>query len=181
MESCSHLSELLWHNARAHEQESGLVTIEDVLVCIRRQLDLDAETEHDVLEELRAHLEDAVADARVRGKDEGQAIAQAAARFGAPEVGAELQSTHAGWGTADGVIAAALPVLCTLVLRWMVFSPGGTAVGWQEILTRPAFWTVALVALLVPLLRFSRWRYALASWAVFWGLSVTFMVWSAVR
>jgi hypothetical protein len=86
-----------------------------------------------------------------------------------------------GWGTADGVIAAALPVLCTLVLRWMVFSPGGTAVGWQEILTGPAFWAVALAALLVPLLRFSRWRYALVSWAVFWGLSVAYMVGSAVR
>ena len=157
------------------------MTIDDVLVCVRQQLDLDAETEYDVLEELRAHLEDAVADAQARGADEGQAIAEIATRFGVPEIGAELQSTHAGWGTADGVIAAALPVLCTLILRWMVFSPGGTAVGWQEILTRPAFWVIALVALLVPLLRFSRWRYALVSWAVFWGLSVTFMVGSAMR
>jgi len=157
------------------------VTIDDVLVSIRRQLDLDAETEYDVLEELCAHLEDAVADARARGVDEGQAMAQAAARFGIPEIGAELQSTHMGWGTADGVIAAALPVLCTLILRWMVFSPGGTAVGWQEILVRPAFWAIALAALLVPLLRFSRWRHALVSWDVFWGLSVTFVVWSAVR
>jgi hypothetical protein len=157
------------------------MTIEDVLSDIRAQLELEAETECEVMEEIRAHLEDAVTNARARGLDEDQALAQVAARFGVEELGRELQAAHAGWGTADGVIAAALPVLCALVLRWVVFAPDGTAAGWQEILTGPVFWGMALVALLVPLLRFSRWRYALVSWAFFWGLSVAFIAWSAAR
>jgi hypothetical protein len=155
--------------------------IDGVLTRIRASLNLEAEREHDLLEEIRAHLEDAVEAARARGVDEETALMQAAARFGVEEVGRELQAAHVGWGTADGVIAAGLPVLCALILRWLVFAPDGTAVGWQEVLVRPAFWAVAVVALLFPLLRLSRWRYALVSWTVFWGLSVVFFAWPALR
>jgi len=152
-----------------------------VLERVRAELDLDAKTERELLEELRGHLEDAVAAARARGLDEEAALAEAAARFGVDEVAQELQAAHLGWGTADGVIAAALPVVCALVLRWLVFAPDGTAVEWQEVLVRPAFWVVALAALVIPLLKFPRWRYALASWAFFWALSVVFFAWPALR
>jgi hypothetical protein len=155
--------------------------IDDVLAHIRVHLNLEAEREHDLLEEIRAHLEDAVEAARTRGLDEETALMRAAARFGVEEVGQELQAAHVGWGTADGVVAAGLPVLCALILRWLVFAPDGTAVGWQEVLARPAFWVVAVVALLFPLLRFPRWRYALVSWTIFWGLSVVFVAWPALR
>ncbi len=157
------------------------MTVDDVLARVRARLDLDAETERELLEELRDHLEDAVAAARARGLDEEKALAEAATRFGVEEVGRELQATHAGWGTADGVVAAALPVVCALALRWLVFAPDGTAVGWQEVLVRPAFWVVSLAALVVPLLKFPRWRYALVSWAFFWALSVIFFAWPALR
>jgi hypothetical protein len=155
--------------------------IEHVLARIRAQMNLDRETEHEVLEEIRAHLEDVVAEAKAQGLDESEALAQAATRFGLEEVGAELQEVHAGWGTADAVVAAGLPVVCALVLRWMVFAPDGTALGWQQVLVRPAFWTVALAALLVPLLKFERWRYALVSWGFFWIMTVIFALGSAVR
>ena len=157
------------------------MTVDDILARVRARLDLDAEMERELLEELRDHLEDAVAAARARGLDEEKALAEAATRFGVEEVGRELQATHAGWGTADGVVAAALPVVCALALRWLVFAPNGTAVGWQEVLVRPAFWVVSLAALIVPLLRFPRWRYALVSWAFFWALSVIFFVLPALR
>ncbi len=157
------------------------MNIDDVLDSIRTGLDLEAETEYELLEEVRAHLEDAVAAARARGLDEEAALAEAAARFGVDEVGRELQAAHMGWGTADGVVAAALPVVCALVLRWLVFAPDGTAVGWREVLVRPAFWVVAVAALTVPLLRFPRWRYALVSWAFFWVLSMIFFAWPALR
>jgi len=157
------------------------VTVDDILARVRARLDLDAEMERELLEELRDHLEDAVAAARARGLDEEKALAEAATRFGVEEVGRELQAAHAGWGTADGVVAAALPVVCALALRWLVFAPNGTAVGWQEVLVRPAFWVVSLAALIVPLLRFPRWRYALVSWAFFWALSVIFFVLPALR
>ncbi len=156
--------------------------LDDILARLRAQMDLDAETEHEVLAEIRDHLEEAVAQARARGVDEATALAQAAARFGLEEeVGRALQAAHAGWGTADAVIAAGLPVVCALVLRWLTFAPDGTALGWPQLLSRPAFWIVALAALLIPLLRFERWRYALVTWAVFWGLTVVFATLPALR
>jgi len=155
--------------------------VDHMLERVRAQLDLDAQMEHELLEELQGHLEDAVATARAQGLDEDEALAEVAARFGVEEVGQELQVAHLGWGTADGVVAAALPVICALALRWLVFAPDGTAVGWREVLVQPAFWIVSLAVLVVPLLKFPRWRYALVSWVFFWVLSVIFFALPAVR
>jgi hypothetical protein len=155
--------------------------IDEVLAHIATQMNLDRETEHEVLEEIRSHLEEAVSEAQAQGTEETEALAQAAARFGAEEVGLTLHEVHAGWGTADAVIAAGLPVVCALILRWLVFAPDGTALGWQQVLIRPAFLIIALVALLVPLLKFERWRYALICWGFFWTITVIFALSSAVR
>jgi hypothetical protein len=156
--------------------------IEDLLDRIRAQMDVDCEIEHEVLVEIRDHLEEALAEARAAGLSDDEALAQAAARFGLEaEVGRELQAAHAGWGTADAVIAAGLPVVCALLLRWLAFAPDGTAVGWPHLLSRPAFWIVALVALMIPLLKFERWRYALVTWVLFWGLTVLFVALPALR
>jgi hypothetical protein len=161
--------------------ETGRMTVDEILARIREHTELEAETEHEVIEEIRSHLEEAVEAARARGLDERAALAEAATRLGVDDVGPALQAAHVGWGTADGVIAAALPVLCAVLLRWVVFSPDGSVAGWHEILERPVFWVVSLALLLVPLLRFSRWRYAVAGWAIFWVLSVVFAVWPALR
>jgi hypothetical protein len=156
--------------------------IETLLARIGAQMELDGETEQEVLAEIRVHLEEAAAAARAEGLDEAQALAQAAARFGAvDEIARELQTAHAGWGAADAVVAAALPVICALILRWLTFAPGGTALGWPQLLSRPAFWIVAVAALLIPLLKFERWRYALAAWAIFWGLTVILVTLPALR
>ncbi len=156
--------------------------IEGLLDRIHTQMDLDVETEREVLAEIRDHLEEAVAQARAEGLDEAEALARAAARFGLEEeVGRALQAAHAGWGTADAVIAAALPVIGALILRWLVFAPDGTALGWPELLSRPAFWIVAVAVLLIPLLKFERWRYALATWVLFWGLTVLFVMLPALQ
>jgi hypothetical protein len=156
--------------------------IEGLLDRIHTQMDLDVETEQEVLAEIRDHLEEAVAQARAEGLDESEALARAAARFGLEEeVGQALQAAHAGWGTADAVIAAALPVVGALILRWLAFAPDGTALGWPELLSRPAFWIVALAVLLIPLLKFERWRYALVTWVLFWGLTVIFVMLPALR
>ena len=42
-------------------------------------------------------------------------------------------------------------------------------------------WAIALAALLIPLLRFERWRYALATWVLFWSLTVLFVALPAQR
>jgi hypothetical protein len=157
------------------------VTIDDVLERIRAQMNLEAEREYELLEEMRGHLEEAMADGRARGLSAEEALARAAARFGVEEVGQELQATHEGWGALEGIAAASLPVLFALLLRWLVFAPDGTFVGWREMVSKPAFWAVAIIALLVPLWRFPRRRYALISWAVFWGLSVVIIVGGAVQ
>lgn len=154
--------------------------IDEVLARIRGSLDLEAETEHEVLEEIRAHLQEAVARAQACGLDQQEALALAAARFGVEETARQLRETHAGRGTLEGIAAAALPVLFTLALRWLIFAPDGTCVGWRERLSHPTLWAVAAIALLFPLLRFPRRRYALAGWAVFWGLSVLIAVSQAV-
>ncbi len=156
--------------------------IDDLLARIGAQMDLDGEMEQEVLAEIRDHLEEAVAEAQADGLDEAAALSRAAARFGLEEeVGRELQAAHAGWGTADAVVAAALPVLGALILRWLAFAPDGTALGWPQLLSRPAFWIVALAALLIPLLKFERWRYALATWVLFWTLTVIFVALPALR
>lgn len=155
--------------------------IEELLARIRTQMDLDGETEYQVLAEIRDHLEEAIVRAQAEGLDEATALAEVAARFGLEEVGTELQAVHAGWGTADAVIAAGLPVVCALVLRWLAFAPDGTALGWPQLLNRPAFWIVAVAALLIPLLKLERWRYALVTWAIFWTLTVMFVALPALR
>jgi hypothetical protein len=157
------------------------IELEVLLARIRAQMELDSETEHEVLSELRAHLQEALAEARASGLDHEQALAHVAERFGLEQVGRELQATHAGWGTADAVIAAGLPALCALVLRWLVFAPDGTALGWAQVLNRPSFWVVALLMLLLPLLKFGRWRYAMAGWLIFWTLTVVYVAWPALR
>ncbi len=157
------------------------MTIDDVLNQIQANLGLEAETEHEVLEEIRGHLEEAVAAARARGLDETQALQQAATAFGVEQATAELHATHAGRGTLEGVAAAALPVIFALVLRWLIFAPDGTADQWRELLSQPTLILIAGVAILYPLLRFPRRRYALALWAFFWGLSLITVMWPALR
>jgi hypothetical protein len=156
--------------------------IDDLVSRIRAQMELDSETEREVLAEIRDHLEDSLSEARASGLGEAEALAQVASRFGVEEeIGQGLQAVHAGWGTADAVIAAALPVAGALILRWLAFAPDGTALGWPALLGRPAFWIVALAVLVIPMLKFERWRYALVAWALFWILSVLCVAWPAVR
>ncbi len=157
-------------------------SLERLLDRVRAQMELDSETEHEVMAEIRGHLEEALTEARDSGLDESEALAEVRRRFGVGErVGQELQATHVGWGTADAVIASGVPVVCALVLRWLAFAPDGTALGWPRLLNRPSFWVVALLSLLVPLLKLERWRHALAGWVLFWALTVLFVAGPALR
>jgi hypothetical protein len=155
--------------------------IDQVLARILAQMNLDSETEREVLDEIRSHLEEAVAAARARGLDPAAALTEAAARFGVDEIGLKLQEAHAGWVTADAILAAGLPVVCTLVLRWLIFAPDGTALNWPQIITRPIVWLVAGVALVVPMLIFEDRRYALATWVFFWAITITSLVLPSLR
>ncbi len=157
------------------------MTIDDVLNQIQANLGLEAEAEHEVLEEIRGHLEEAVAAGRARGLDDEHALREAATAFGVEQAARELHATHAGWGTLEGVAAAALPVMLALALRWLIFAPNGTADAWRQLLSPPTLLIIAATAILIPLLRFPRRRYALALWVFFWGLSLVTVIWPTLR
>lgn len=157
------------------EQLPLKLTIPRVLAAIRAEMDLTRETERDLLEEIEGHLEDALAAAVERGEDEEQALLDVVEAFGLAEVGQALQAVHAPWESADAIIACALPVLAALILRWLVFAPDGSAIGWEALLVRPAFWVTAMAILLIPIIHFRRWSYALVSWGFFWAVTIIFM------
>lgn len=152
------------------------LAIDQVLEKIRQQLNLTKPTERDLLDEIRTHLEDVVDEAVSQGRDAHQALVQAAEEFGVEETGLQLQQVHRDRESLDALALIILPVLCALVLRWLTFAPDGSALGWPQLLVRPGFWAASTAALLVPFLYFTRWRLALLGWAIFWLLSVIFIV-----
>lgn len=157
------------------------VTIDQVMEEISQHLRLSKETEHEVLAEIRTHLEDAVSEARATGGDEQLALLKAAEKFGIKEVGDQLQEVHANWESVEVILATALPLVFALILRWLAFAPGGSAIDWAKVLTESGFWIVAVTALIIPGLLFRRWRLALVGWGVFWFLTVIFIVFPSVN
>jgi hypothetical protein len=152
------------------------VTVDQVLGNISIHLHLSKETEHELLAEIRTHLEDVLANAVSNGEDEQTALLQAAEQFGVDEVGTELQEIHAKRDSIDAIVASALPVLLALVLRWLIFAPDGSALGWHLLLIRPEVWIVAATALVLPVICFRRLRFAVVGWGIFWFLTVIFIL-----
>jgi hypothetical protein len=157
------------------------LTIDQVLANISMHLHLNKETEHEVLAEIRTHLEDAVAGAAAKGEDEQTALLKAAEQFGIDEVGPQLQEVHADWDSIDAITATALPVLFALILRWLAFAPDGSTIEWTRLLVQPGLWIVAATALILPVLCFRRWRFALVGWGFFWLLTVIFVIFPSIK
>lgn len=157
------------------------VTIDKVLEEIGKHLRLSKESEHEVLVEIRTHLEDAMGEARAKGGDEQLALLKAAEKFGVDEVGNELQEVHANWESVEVILATALPLMFALILRWLAFAPGGSAIDWAQVSTESGFWILAVAALIVPALLFRRWRLALVGWGVFWFLTVIFVIFPSIN
>jgi hypothetical protein len=157
------------------------MTVDQVLAKIGERLHLSKETEHEVLAEIRTHLEDTISAAAARGEDEQAALRKAAERFGIPEASAELQALHNNHDGVEAILATALPVVFALILRWMSFAPDGSAMNWRQILTQPGFYLLAAVALIIPALCFHRWRYALVGWGIFWLLTVLFVIFPSIN
>jgi hypothetical protein len=156
-------------------------TIDDVLLKIAANLHLSKETEHEMLAEIRTHLEEAVAEAVGKGTDEQTALLNAAEQFGVEQAAAELQEVHIGQESLDAIAMVAVPVLFALLLRWLAFTPEGSARNWQQLLTRPGFWIIAATSLIIPGLWFRRRRYALAGWIFFWLLTVIFIIFPSIN
>ncbi len=154
--------------------------LDQVMAKIGKRLHLSKETEYEVLAEVRTHLEDAIADAAAEGGDEQLALLKAAERFGIDEASAELQEVHANRESIDAITAVVLPVLFALVLRWLAFAPGGSALDWRQLLARPGFCIVAVAVLIIPIAFFYRRRFILAVWGVFWLLTVIFVIFPSI-
>jgi len=150
--------------------------INQLLATIEAELTLSQETKLDLLTELRDHLEDAWETAVANGEDPETALHKVISHFGGAEVGRALQQVHAQWESSEAILACLIPVLATLVLRWVLFLPDGTVAGWQSVLAQPAFWIVALALLLIPVLQFQRWRYVLVNWGFFWIVTLIFIL-----
>lgn len=152
-----------------------MLTIDSILHQIRGELNLSSETEREVLDEIRTHFEDAVEEGKQNGLDNQVILREAAEQFGISITSEALKHVHMQWESADAVIACIVPTAAALILRWLAFAPNGSAIGWQNLLLRPAFWIVALVCLLIPILQFNHWRYAMVSWGIFWFFTVIFV------
>lgn len=161
------------HHMSAPEPQT---TINQLLSVIEAELTLSQETKHELLAELRDHLEDAWETAVANHEDPQAALSKIAARFGGAEVGQALQRVHAQWESSEAILACLIPVFATLVLRWILFVPDGTVAGWHSVLAQPAFWIVALALLLIPILQFQRWRYVLVNWGFFWIVTLIFVL-----
>lgn len=150
-------------------------TISRLLATIAAELTLSQETKQELLSELHDHLEDAWETAVANGEDSETALHKAIHRFGGAEVGQALQQVHAQWESSEAILACLIPVLAALVLRWVLFTPDGAVAGWQSVLAQPAFWTVAMAMLFIPVLQFQRWRYVLVNWGFFWIVTLIFI------
>jgi hypothetical protein len=161
------------HQRHMNEHEPH-PTIEQLLITIEAELTVSGETKQELLAELRDHLHDAWETAVANGEDEVTAVKKVTEHFGGAGVGKALQRVHAQWESGEAILACLIPVFAALVLRWLLFAPGGSVAGWQNVLVQPAFWIVALAVLLVPVLYFQRWRYILINWTFFWLITIIF-------
>ncbi len=152
------------------------MTIDSLLEQIRSQLNLSKEEEWELLEEIRAHLEDAVADAEMHGKDRTTALLKAAEDFGVLESSIALQQVHKGSEMTHVILMCIVPVFFTLVLRWLIFAADGTTAGWPTLFSRPTRVLIAGVLFVLPLTQCRRWPYVAAAWTFFWTISVIFIV-----
>ncbi|GJM42121.1 MAG: hypothetical protein DHS20C20_24030 [Ardenticatenaceae bacterium] len=158
------------------DSQEPQATINQLLAEIAAELTLSQETKQELLTELRDHLEDAWETAVANNQDPTSALQIIVRRFGGAEVGHALQQVHAQWESSEAILACLIPVLATLVLRWVLFTPAGAMAGWQSVLVQPAFWLVAFALLLIPVLHFQRWRYVLVNWGFFWVVTLIFVL-----
>jgi len=161
--------------------EGSDLGIDGVLQQIADGLKLSTQTERELLEEIRGHLEDAQADAIRQGHDPRQALHEVADRFGIKLASKALQDEHAPWESADAIVACILPVGGALILRWLTFVPAGSAANWNYLLRQPFVWVMAILVLLGSLIYYHRWRYALTVWGFFWALSLIFVAFGASK
>lgn len=141
--------------------------LERYLAEVAGQLSVDPATEREILQEIQAHLEEAVAEIQEDGLGGEESLALAMEDFGdAREVGRMLGRLYSD-SANQAVLAAFLPVALALTFKWILLPLLSALSHWQGSPTPFIFACLAILALLVPGLTFKRWRYGYAVWAFF--------------
>jgi hypothetical protein len=141
--------------------------LERYLSEIASQLNVDPVEEREILDELRSHLEEAIAEMPEEGLGRQERVTVILQRFGeAREVGRLLGRQHSD-SAHQAVLAAILPVALAITFKWMLLPLLRDVAHWQSSPTPVIFACLALLALLVPGLTFKRWRYGYSVWAFF--------------
>jgi hypothetical protein len=141
--------------------------LERYLAQVASQLSVDPTTEREILQEIRAHLEEAATELQEAGLGGAESWALAQERFGkAREVGRMLGRLHSD-SANQAVLAAFMPVALAVTFKWVVLPLLGNVARWQGNPTPVILSCLAVLALLVPGLTFKNWRYGYAVWAFF--------------
>jgi hypothetical protein len=141
--------------------------LERYLSEIASQLNVDPVEEREILDEIRSHLEEAIAEMPDEGLDTQERVSLVLQRFGeAREVGRLLGRQHSD-SAHQAVLAAFLPVALALTFKWVILPLLRDLGTWQGSPTPLVFACLALLALLVPGLTFKNWRYGYGVWAFF--------------
>ena len=137
------------------------------LSTVASQLNVDPTTEREILEEVEAHLEEAIMELQESGLGPEESVRVALDNFGeAREVGRMLGRLH-GDSAQQAVLAAFLPVALALTFKWVLLPLVQALGNWQGSPTPIVFGCLAALALLVPALTLRRWRYGYVVWAFF--------------
>ena len=80
------------------------------------------------------------------------------------------------WKRLKALRVVMLPVLLALIVRCGVLSLDGRSGDWTRLAATVPFALLATCALVGPVLALRRERFAVASWSVFWVLTVLLLV-----
>jgi hypothetical protein len=134
---------------------------------VASQLNVDPVEEREILDEIRSHLEEEIAEMPDDGLGTQEMVTVVLQQFGeAREVGRMLGRQHSE-SANQAVLAAFLPVALALTFKWVLLPLLRGLAHWQASPTPVVFACLAILALLVPGLTLKRWRYGYGVWAFF--------------
>ncbi len=149
-----------------------MTAVEEYLAELQSHLAVDLLTEREVLREVRAHLEEAVAEEMARGLDPTEATRLAVSRFGeARAVAREMESVH-GNSVLEALFSTIVPVALALAFKWVALPLIQGYQTWQHLSPPFLFVTLAALVLLTPGLFLRRWRLGFPAWLFFGAISL---------
>jgi hypothetical protein len=147
--------------------------LESWLARLSDRLEIDRDRRRDVIDELRSHVLDAADLHAAQGLTRADGLRLAWTNLGPEDHLVDaINGAHAGGAMAEAVVVAGLPVALALVLRWGILTLDGRTPDWGRLATTVPFGVFALAVLIAPAVTIGRRRFALASWVVFWLLTL---------